>query len=162
MASNFAAHVAKGHDLATQVQEFTPGTDSNEPFIYGDFVYIDIADNGQVKRCAADPTLIAGISEVDSIEAVKLTENGRAPVRILTGSDVRIFLSSATTPSYASHVGNSYGITRHSNGHWQLDVAKTTTSSRVRVVAVYPAEGIFECVIHQNLLQFADATVATA
>lgn len=162
MASNFPAYVSKGHDLATQVQEFVPGEDTNEPFIVGDLVYVDISDDAQVKRCGTNPTVIAGISEVVSEDAAALTENGKVPIRILTGADVRIHFSSATTPVAATHVGQSYGVTRNQNGNWQLDTSKTTTNSRFKVVAVYEDEGIFECVPHGNVLQFSNLNVATA
>lgn len=163
MASNFPAYVTLGHDKATTVEEYTPGQDTNEPFIYGDFVYIDTADGSQAKRCGANPTLIAGISEVDSEFNRTITENGKVPVRLFTGSDaVRVAMSSATTPA-ESHVGNSYGITRDgTTGNWQLDISKTTTTSRMRVTAVDISLGIFYCVPHQNVLQFADIQVATA
>ena len=162
MASNFAAYVTKGHDQATTVEEFTPGQDTDEPFLYGEFVYIDTADNSQVKRCDTNPTTIAGISEVNSEDARLITPNGKVPVRLFTGSDgVRVAFASATTPA-ESHVGKSYGITRGTDGNWRLDTSKTTTSSRFKVVAVFPKEGIFECVPHQNILQFADIQVATS
>jgi hypothetical protein len=160
--SLFPAYVAKGAETGTHVEEFTPAQGANEPFIVGDFVFVATGESGECERCGADPTLIAGISELSSEAARLITPNGRVPVRILTGSQVVIGFSSTTVPVYVTHVGNSYGITRASGGQWQLDIAKTTTSSRARVVAIDIPSGTFFCVIHQNVLQFADLTVATA
>jgi hypothetical protein len=125
-------------------------------------VYVDTSDSAQVKRCGADPTLIAGISEVDSADAAAITPNGKVPIRIITGASLILALASSTTLVAATHVGNSYGITRGSDGFWRLDTSKTTTSSRVRVIGVDTEQNIAYCVVHQNLLQFADITVATA
>jgi len=161
MASLFPAYLAQGHDN-TLVQEFVPAQGANEPFIVGDFVVVTTGESSEAERCGADPVLIAGLSEVSSEAARLLTPNGRVPLRILGGSGVIIGLSSATTPVYATHVGNSYGITRAAGGQWQLDVAKTTTSSRVKVVGIDIPSGTFFVQIHQNVLQFADLTVATA
>jgi hypothetical protein len=162
MSSTFPAYVAQGIEAGTHVQEFVPAQGANEPFIYGDFVVVSTGESGEAERCGADPTLIAGISEVDSEKNRLITPNGRVPLRIITGASVVIGLSSATTPVYATHVGNSYGITRASTGQWQLDVAKTTTSSRCKVVGIDIPSGTFFVVFHQNVLQFADLTVATA
>lgn len=164
MASDAPARVMSGFEAGTDVQEFVPGQAANEPCIPGDFFYIDTADLGQMKRAGTDPTLIAGISEVDTEQARVLTANGAVPGRILSAANVRIALYSATLPVYSTHVGNSYGITRNASGHWLLDVAKTTTSSRVKVVGISTDESGFEffiCQIHENILQFSDLTVAT-
>lgn len=160
MSSTFPAYVAQGAER-TYVQEYTPATGSNEPFLVGDFVVVSTGESSECERCPADPTSIAGISEVSSAAGTLLTPNTRVPVRILVGGGVVLGLSSATTPAY-THVGNSYGITRASGGQWQLDVAKTTTSSRCRVVAVDIPSGTFFVVLHANLLQFAELIVATA
>ncbi len=160
MASIFPARVVRGFEQ-THVMEVIPAQGANEPFVPGDLVFVNTGESGEAEVCAADPTLIAGISEVDSEDARLITPDGKVPLRVLTGAGVVLALSSATTPVYATHVGNSYGVTK-ADGVWKLDVSKTTTSSRVRVIDVDVANGIFYCVIHQNLLQFADITVATA
>lgn len=159
-ASLFPARVARGFE-ATHVEEFVPATGANEPFIVGDFVFVSTGEAGEVERCAADPVLIAGISEVVSEDAKLLTPNGRVPVRILSGAGCVLALSSTTNLVHATHVGNSYGITRAAGGQWQLDISKITISSRVKVIAVDSVANIAFCVIHQNVLQFADLTVAT-
>ena len=162
MATLFPAYVAQGYEAGTHVQPFVPAQGANEPFIVGDFVVCTTGESAEVERCGADPVLIAGISEISSEAGRVITPDGKVPVRIITGASVIIAISSTSTPVYATHVGNSYGITRASGGQWQLDISKTTTSSRARVVNVDVVNGIFFVVIHQNVLQFADITVATA
>lgn len=162
MSSLFPAYCARGIIEGSYVEEYTPATGTSEPFIPGDFVVVQTGESMEVERCGADPTLIAGISEVDSEKAKLITPNGRVPIRIITGASLVLGLSSATTFAYATHVGNSYGITRASGGQWQLDTAKTTTSSRVKVIGGDASSNTFFCVMHQNILQFADLTVATA
>lgn len=131
MASNFAAFVAQLYEPA-DVQEFVPGTDTNEPFGVGDLVYVDVADLMLAKRCGADPSLIAGISEGDSTIAPTLTENGRMPIRILNSRMV-VAMASATTFAWTTHVGVAYGIARDASGHWLVDTADT---SNTRVIVV--------------------------
>lgn len=160
--SLFPAYVAQGIEAGTHVQEFVPAQGSNEPFIVGDFVFVSTGESAECERCGADPTLIAGISEISSEANRLITPNGRVPVRIITGASVVLGLSSSTTFAYGTHVGNSYGITRHASGFWQLDTAKTTTSSRARVIGGDAASNTFFVVLHANLLQFADLSVATA
>lgn len=162
MSSLFPAYVCQGYEAGTHNAQFVPGQATNEPCIPGDFWYADTSDNGEAKRCGTNPTLIGGISEISTEAGRVLTPDGLVPLRILTGASVRIAFSSTTTPVRATHVGNSYGITRATGGQWQLDVSKTTTASRFKVVDVDEANGIFYAVVHQNVLQFADLTVATA
>jgi hypothetical protein len=159
VASDFPAYIAQGHDH-TRVRDYTPGIAAGEVMLPGDLWVFDTTNNW-AERCGADPTLIAGISEVTSEQARLITASGKVPLRLFSGDNVVLGLASATTPA-VSHIGDSYGITRESNGHWRLDVAKTTTSSRVRVIDVDIAAGIFFAVVHANLLQFADVEVATS
>ena len=162
MASDAPARVISGYEAGTDVQEYIPSQVGAETVIPGDFWFIDTADLTEMKRCGTDPILIGGISEVDSEAARVLTANGRIPLRTLSAASNRIALYSATTPVYATHVGTSYGITRNAGGHWLLDIAKTTTDSRMMVVGVNLDEAGFEyfiCQIHQNILQFADLLV---
>jgi len=156
MASSFPAYVAQGIEHTT-VQEFTPAAAANdlEPGS------LAVVTAGVATLCGTDPTLIAGISEVSSVGAALLTPNGMVPLRILQGAGVVVAFSSSTTPVATTHIGTSYGVTK-SGDIWQLDISKTTTSSRFRVVAVDVAKGIFFCVPNQNILQFADVTVATS
>ncbi len=159
MASDFAAYVAQGVEK-TVVRDYNPGVAAGEVMVVGEFAAYDTTNNW-IERAGTDPTVIAGICEVDSEAARVLTDDGQIPIRILVGAGVILALSSATTPTLA-HRGDSYGITRNAAGRWLLDVAKTTTASRMVVVDVDITEGIFFCQVHQNVLQFADLTVATA
>jgi hypothetical protein len=156
--SSFPARISYGHDH-TYNASFTPGT-SGDAFIPGEFVAYDTSAD-TMKRCGADPTAIAGIAEVTSGDASVITPNGKVPIRILTGGGVVLALSSTTVPTEAM-VGDSYGITRSAAGFWRVDTSKTTTSSRVRVVAVDIPTETFFCVVHANLLQFSNLVVATS
>lgn len=128
MASDFAARVVSGFEH-TYVEEYTPSQVTNETFVPGDVVVWD-AGNDWVERGGADPTVIWGLSEVDSEEARVLTENGKVPIRkILPGC--RLAMASATTYVEATHRGVEYGIVRNASGHWLVDVSET---SAVRVV----------------------------
>ena len=163
MASNFPAYVAMGADK-TNVFEFVPATGASEPFVTGSFVVLSTGESSEVEVCPTDPILILGISEGDSAIGATLTANGRVPIRVLTDG-VIIALGSSTTPAY-THVGNSYGITV-SGTNWLLDTAKTTTSSRCRVVAVDIPKGIFYVTMHgasatASIFQFSNIISAVA
>lgn len=129
MASDFAAHVTENIEIATDVQEYTPSATAGETAAAaGELMYFDTADQ-LLKRCGADPALIAGIAEVVSESAKVLTPNGKIPFRTLrSGAGVR--MCSATTLSEAN-VGVAYGIARLASGHWGVD---TTDTSATRVV----------------------------
>lgn len=133
MASDFPAGVAANFDK-TQVFEYTPSQVAGEVFIPGDFVVWDDSNNW-VERAGANPTLIYGISEVDSERGRVLTPNGKVPIRNI-GPGTLVRLASATTLTEATHLNQIYGITRNSNGHWLLDTAKVTTDARFLVVRI--------------------------
>lgn len=154
MASDFPAYVAQGAEH-TVVRDYTPGQGGTETFIPGDFVVFDAGVGDDMIRCGTNPASIAGISEVNSENHRVITADGKVPIRLLTSTHVLLALSSATTPA-ASHIGDSYGITRTAGGHWQLDTTKTAGTSRMRVVDVDITNGIFYCRPHANALQFAD------
>lgn len=153
----FPAYVTYGEDRGSEVEEFTPdGTETSKP---GELVFYDTGA-GTMKRCGADPALIAGIAEVDSEEAKKLTSDGKCPFRLLFPGAVVVF-SSATTPVEATHRGNEYGITRDATtGFWQLDIAKTGASARfvVRRVEIAGVDGAsqdrFYCQLLGQYAQF--------
>lgn len=156
--SLFPAYLARGHDH-TQVEEYTPAAPSDDSFP-GEFVVVTA---GVATRCGTNPAVIAGLSEIRTEAGKVLTPNGKVPIRVLHGAGAVVALSCDTTLVAATHIGNSYGITRHSGtGFWQLDISKTTTTSRVRVIAIHEATNTAFCVVHENALQFADVTVAQA
>ena len=111
--------------------------------------------NDEVELSEIDPALIVGISEVDSEAHRVITEDGRVPVRIISGQTV-IAMSSATTPVVATHIGVEYGITRNTSApfNWLLDVAKTVLDSRCTVIDVDVAEGIFYVQMHDTVIQW--------
>lgn len=129
MASDFAATVVENIEIASDVQEYTPSATAGEVAAgAGELMYFDTADQ-LLKRCGADPALIAGVAEVDSEKAKVLTPNGKIPFRVIrSGAGVR--MCADTTLSEAD-VGVAYGIKRLSSGHWAID---TTDTSNTRVV----------------------------
>lgn len=128
--SDFPAYVTRGEDQHSSVEEYTP--DVTLTMLVGDFGVWDTSNNW-LERCGADPALIAGISEVDSVQAALLTTTGKIPHRLLR-SGVVLCMSSETTYVEATHRGVEYGITRSSAGNWQVDVAKTGADARVTVI----------------------------
>ena len=139
MATNFPASQVYGHDHSTNL-EYTPSAVAGETLTYGQFCTLSGAT---VVRCGADPAGILGISEVDSEAAKLLTPNGKIPIRVLDAATT-LRMASATTPVAATHIGQTYGITRDgTSGNWLLDTAKTGASARVLVVATDDAAGYF-------------------
>ncbi len=138
MASDFPAYVAAEYEHGTEVQEYTPGL-TTEAFGPGDLVFYDTSDQ-LMQLCGADPSLIAGISEVDSEEAKTLTPNGKVPVRLLKPNAL-VAMCSATTPA-ESHVGVAYGVVTLASGNWSVDTSDTS-NTRVVVKRVDIENGIF-------------------
>lgn len=136
----FPVTVAYDHNKGSYVEEYTPSQSAGETFGYGDFVTLSGAT---AKRCGTDPSTILGISEVVSESARLLTPNGKVPIRVLDPEMVLV-MSSTTVPVDATHLNNSYGITRDSTtGIWQVDVAKTGGDARVTVVRLEIALGFW-------------------
>lgn len=127
MASDFPAYIAAEVEHGSEVLEFTPDNTSN-PFVPGSLVYYDTADQ-KAKLCGADPSLIAGISEVDSTEADDLTPNGKVPLRCLKPNAL-VAMCCGTTLAEAN-VGVAYGVVKLSSGNWAID---TSDTSATRVV----------------------------
>lgn len=139
MASDFAATATANIEFGSEVQEFTPSQTAGEvAAAVGELMYLDTAD-GKIKRCGADPALIAGLAELVSEDARVLTPNGKVPLRLIKPS-LLVRMCSATTPVYATHVGNGYGIARLASGHWAVDVGDTS-NKRVEVVKVIESTG---------------------
>ena len=133
----FPAQIAYDHNKGSYVEEYTPSQSAGETFGYGDFVTLAAAT---AKRCGADPATILGISEIVSESNRLFTPNGKVPVRVL-GPEAVLLMSSTTVPVDATHMNNSYGITRSAAGIWQVDVAKTGGDARVTVVRLEIALG---------------------
>jgi len=139
MASDFAATVTAQIENGSEVLPFTPSQTAGETAAApGELMYYDTAD-GKIKRCGADPSLIAGISEVVSEDARVLTPDGQIPLRLLKPNAL-VRMCSATTPVKATHEGVAYGIVRLSSGHWAVDTTDTS-NTRVIVKKVVPATG---------------------
>src|SRR5262245_61540957 len=150
MSSNFPARIVEGFE-DTSVHEYTPASDAH--VIPGSFWFYDTTGN-DANLCGADPTVIGGLSEVDSDEAEELTPNRKVPYRQINGPKATIALSSSTTPA-DSHIGDQYGITKDATtGNWQLDTGKTGASARVLVKRVDITNGIFYCQLLNDQAQF--------
>lgn len=140
MASDFPAHVAAEYEHGTEVQEFTPSATAGEVSAKaGELMYYDTADQ-LMKRCGADPALIAGICEGASETWKTLTPNGKVPLRLLKPNAL-VRMCSATTPA-ETHVGVLYGIARLASGNWAVDIGDTS-NTRVIVKRVDIANGVF-------------------
>lgn len=142
MASDFPAYVASEYEHGTEVQPYIPSQTAGETAAKaGELMYYDTADQ-KIKRCGADPALIAGIAEVSSEAARVLTPDGKIPLRLIKPNAL-VAMCSATTPA-ETHVGvaTGYGIVRLSSGNWAVDIGDTA-NGRVMVKRVDIARGIF-------------------
>jgi hypothetical protein len=149
MASDFPACVTAEVEHGSEVLEFVPSQVAGETAAKaGELVYYDTATQTS-KRCGADPSLIAGISEVASESARVLTPDGKVPLRCLK-PNATVRMCSATTPA-ETHVGVLYGVVRLSSGNWAVDISDTS-NTRVLVVKVdIPAGAFFVKFVAANL-----------
>lgn len=154
MSTTFQAHVAHGVDDGI-VMEYTP--DASAVFMPGDLVYMDTATH-TVKICGADPSLVLGISEVDSATYALMNPNGKVPIRVLSPSTI-VAMPVAGTPTINDEFATTnYGVVKASSGIWQVDLADTTNDV-VSPVRVDATNGIYYCRFLAAVLQ-ADAVVA--
>lgn len=133
MASNFAPQIQTYH--GDRVRYF-PVT-AAQTFIAGALVFLT---SGAVSECGADPTSILGIACAPA--SVGLDAKGSffgdlrgttmIPVYVLNPVDV-VFMASGTTPVYATHVGQAYGIEKTTN--WRVDPTDAV-NTRVTVIDV--------------------------
>lgn len=137
MASAFKPQVANFHG-EYNVRPFP--VQAGQTFVDGALVVFDPTTNHTISECGANPALIAGISGGPA--SVALDSRGsiygatRLPVFLLNPY-VIVWMSSTTTPVYATHVGNKYGIQKNGN-FWQVNIADTV-NTRVEVLDVSPA-----------------------
>lgn len=151
MASDFPAHVAAEYSHGTEVMEFTPSQTAGEVSAKaGELMYYDTSDQ-KIKRCGADPSLIAGICEGTSESWRTITPNGKIPLRLLK-TNALVRMCSATTPA-ETHVGVLYGVERLASGNWAVDITDTS-NTRVLVKSVDIAKGIFFVTFIAANLQF--------
>lgn len=140
MASDFPCHITAECEHGSEVTEFVPSQTAGETAAKaGELVYYDTATQTS-KRCGADPSLIAGISEVVSENARLITPDGKVPVRCLKTNGL-VRMCSATTPA-ETHVGVLYGIVRLTSGNWAVDISDTS-NTRVIVRRVDIPNGAF-------------------
>lgn len=154
--SSFPAYIAQEIENGTSVQEYTP--DTTDIPVVGDLVFYDVATQ-TVKRCGANPTLIAGISEVNTTPSYRpnaaqyLTADGKVPIRTTTPRAIWAF-SCATTLA-ETNVGEDYGVTRDgTTGFWQIDLAKSASNQRFRIIRVDTVNQIAYAVVLTANAQF--------
>jgi hypothetical protein len=93
MASDFPCHVTEGIEDG-DVQEFAVSTTAGETAAAaGELMYYDTATQ-TIKRCGADPALIAGIATGPSATARLLTPNNKIPLQLLNASSGRAYVLS--------------------------------------------------------------------
>lgn len=127
--SDFPAYIAAEVEHGSEVQEFTPSATAGETAAKaGELMYYDVSDY-KIKRCGADPSLIAGICEGASEAWKVLNPNGKIPLRLLKPNAVVAMCSSVALTE--AHVGVAYGIVRLASGNWGID---TTDTSATRVI----------------------------
>jgi hypothetical protein len=125
--SSFPATITEDIE-ASSVQEYAVSVTSGETAAAsGELMYFDTSTQ-TLKRCGADPSLIAGIAEGASATWRLLTPNNKIPLRTLSPR-CGVRMCSSTTLSEAN-VGVAYGIVRDANGFWAVD---TTDTSNTRV-----------------------------
>lgn len=143
MASDFPAHVCAGHEHGSEVHEYAVSVTAGETAAKaGELMYFDTSTQ-TIKRCGADPALIAGIFEAGNSDVARLlTPNNKVPLRLLNPNAL-VRMCSATTPSEAHvAVSTGYGIARLSNGNWAVDIGDTS-NGRVWVTKVDIPNGVF-------------------
>lgn len=156
-AVSFPAHVTAEIEIGSDVQEYAVSTAAGETAAKaGELMYYDTATQ-TLKRCGADPALIAGIFEAgDSAVARLLTPDNKVPIRLLSAKCV-VRMGSQVTPA-ETHVGVAYGIVRDASGNWLVDTTDTV-NTRVLVQRVDAAAGAFFVRFLPANLQF-DAVVS--
>lgn len=126
MASNFPIQVATAYP-PDRVRLF-PVT-AGQTFIAGALV---VLSSGTVSECGADPANILGIALAPASVGLASPESiyggDNIPVFVLTPNDT-VFISSSTTPVFATHVGTAYGIVKSTN--WLADISDTTNTRLV-------------------------------
>lgn len=128
MASNFPC--APATNYASDRVRYFPVT-AAQTFISGALVFLT---SGAVSECGADPSAILGIAlapaSVGLATAGSIFGGTNIPVFVLTPNDT-IWMGSATTPVFATHVTTAYGIVKSTN--WLVD---TSDTSNTRVVPI--------------------------
>lgn len=104
-----------------------------QTFIAGALV---VVTTGALVECGADPAAILGIAQAPA--SVGLATGGsifggtNIPVFVISPEDI-IWMASATTPVFATHVTQAYGVVKSTN--WLVDVSDTS-NTRVHVTGV--------------------------
>lgn len=102
--------------------------------------------SNELEQCVADPTVVAGIACDPSADTV---EAGYANYYVADQQTVWA-ITSSTTPVFATHMGNSYGVAV-SSGVWTLDISETSTLV-FTVVGVDTVRNLFFVKFHSDAL----------
>jgi hypothetical protein len=103
--------------------------DEYADFIEGAFV---VVDGGEVEECGENPALIAGVALFDA---------GNLPLEdmmsVAVAKSKATFILQGNVAPVQADEGESYGITKDSDGVWHVDKTKTGANARVRVERVF-------------------------
>lgn len=131
MASNFPIQLVRAYP-AHRVKYFP--VKNAETFITGALVFLT---GGEASECGADPANILGIAmapaSIGLASAGSIYGGKNIPVFVLSPED-EVFIASATTPVFATHIGNSYGVEKTTN--WRLDTTEVG-ATRLVVTSVH-------------------------
>lgn len=103
--------------------------DSYASFIEGAFV---LMDGGEVDECGTDPTVILGVGLHDA-GALPLEDK----ILVALAKAKSTFILEGNEAPVQSDEGETYGITRDSDGVWHVDKTKTGSDARVYVERVF-------------------------
>ncbi len=141
MASNFPIQIM-GHYAPDRVMLIP--TKAAQTFVNGALVKLT---SGEVEECGADPSAVLGIAlapaSLGLATAGSIWGGTKIPVFVPTPTDL-VFVASATTPVFATHVKTAYGVVKSTN--WLLDISETSaTVFEVVDVSVSPQQEGFYC-----------------
>lgn len=134
--SAFKAYVTKNIEH-TNVEEFTP--DGSAVWLSGDFVFYDTSTD-TMKKCGADPALIAGLAENPSTYGAALALNGKVPVRLLNADTVIAMPSD--TDFDATKIGDTVDISDATGGVWKLLPASTSNPRALIIGGILAADSL--------------------
>lgn len=143
MASSFAVEPAYKHDGSDVI--YMPVT-AAQTFKKG---ALCVLTTGLLVEGGVNPATINALALCDASVGLDARGSiyGGTNIPVIVPAPQTVFkLSSTTTPVFATHVGNVYGVTKVGN-IWQLDISKTGTmatpaNGRFVVVGIGPVQGI--------------------
>lgn len=120
--------------------------------------YVDgavlLVSSQELNEAGTDPAVIAGFAPENAVYGSGDDFNPGRRLVCIAGAKSTFWIEGSTAPVEATHVGNSYGLTKDAGGQWYLDIAKTAASARAIVLAVDTVRGLFEISILAANRQF--------